>query len=597
MILENGVIRTLDPSLPSVSSLWIAGERIAGGVGVHETSLPTTDSVNLGGRCVLPGFTDSHVHFPTWALSRHDVRLHGCASVAEALDRVREAPRTGSWVRGQGWRDADWPDGPPTRQALDEVVSDRPAMLISKDYHALWLNSAALSLAGGDLEVDGGVVVRDERGEPTGVLDEEAAWQFKGRFVQVPAEEYVDAMRAGVKVAASRGVTALHDKDGWLGAIGLWQQLEQQGSLPLRVWQSTPAERLPELRDIGLRSGVGSPLLRLGYLKTFMDGTLGSQTAWMTGRQRRRDHVERGARADRARRRGGGLAGRRPCDRRRGEPRGARRLRALARRVAAARPAPADRTCAVPRPRGRRRASPSSGSPSRCSSHTPPPTRSSRSASGPTASTARTRSARSSTRERCSRTDPTRPWRSSSRGPVSIAAVLDHWREDQRLTLDAGAPRGLRRPHVAVARRARSRDARPRPLRRPRRTRPRPVRVRAGRAPRRAGRRDDARRPLDTQPTALGLMTQHRISRDQVIWSFGPDLEPVLEVEPGDVVTFETNDCFTGQIRSEDDLVTEIDFRGSTARPALSRSRARSRATRSWPRSSTSGRSSGASRR
>jgi predicted amidohydrolase YtcJ len=282
MILRNGTIRTLDPSLPTVSALWIAGERIAGGVGVHETSLPTTDSVDLGGRCVLPGFTDSHVHFPTWALSRDDVGLHGCASMAEALDRVRAAPPTGSWVRGQGWRDADWSDGPPTRQALDEVVSDRPAMLISKDYHALWLNSVALALAGGDLEVDGGVVVRDEQGEPTGVLYEEAAWRFKGRFVQVPDEEYVEAMRDGVKVAAARGVTALHDKDGWLGAIGLWQQLEQQGALPLRVWQSTPAERLPELREIGLRSGVGSPLLRLGYLKTFMDGTLGSQTAWMS---------------------------------------------------------------------------------------------------------------------------------------------------------------------------------------------------------------------------------------------------------------------------------------------------------------------------
>ena len=75
-------------------------------------------------------------------------------------------------------------------------------MLISKDYHALWLNSAALGLAGGDLEVDGGVVVRDESGEPTGVLYEEAAWRFKARFVQVPAEEYVEAMREGVKVAA-----------------------------------------------------------------------------------------------------------------------------------------------------------------------------------------------------------------------------------------------------------------------------------------------------------------------------------------------------------------------------------------------------------
>ena len=282
MILRNGTIRTLDPSLPSVSSLWIAGDRIAGGVGVHETALPSPETVDLGGRCVLPGFTDSHVHFPTWALARNDVRLHGCASLAEALDAVRAAPRNGSWLRGQGWRDADWPDGRPTRQALDEIEAERPAMLISKDYHALWLNSAALVLAGGDLEVEGGVVVRDEAGEPTGVLYERAAWQFKERYARAPDDEYVDAMREGVRLAAVRGVTAVHDKDGWLGAIGLWQRLEEQGGLQLRVWQSTPADTLGALRAAGIRSGAGSPLLRLGYLKAFMDGTLGSQTAWLT---------------------------------------------------------------------------------------------------------------------------------------------------------------------------------------------------------------------------------------------------------------------------------------------------------------------------
>jgi predicted amidohydrolase YtcJ len=282
MILRNGTIHTLDPSLPTVSSLWIAGERIAGGVGVHEEALPSPETVDLRGRCVLPGFTDSHVHFPTWALAQREVPLHGCSSMAEALKRLR-ADRPGtSWLRAQGWRDADWPDGPPTRQALDEVEPNRPAMLISKDYHALWLNSAALALAGGDLEVEGGVVVRDDKGEPTGVLYEEAAWQFKARYARVPEAEYLEAMRMGVGVAARRGVTALHDKDGWLGAIGLWQRLERQRNLLVRVWQSTPAEGLSELRASGLRGGLGSPLLRLGYLKTFMDGTLGSQTAWMS---------------------------------------------------------------------------------------------------------------------------------------------------------------------------------------------------------------------------------------------------------------------------------------------------------------------------
>jgi len=272
VILENGTIRTLDPSLPLARSLAIAGDRIAGGVGTHETALASPEVVDLGGRCVLPGFTDSHVHFPTWALAQRQAKLDGCASLAEALDRIRAS----GWKRGYGWRDAEWPDGPPTRRALD-AISDEPVAMWSKDYHSLWLNSAALALAGGDLEVDGGVVERDADGEPTGVLREESAWRFKDKHLAVPADEYLDAMRAGVRLAHARGVTCVHDKDGWLGAAGLWQQLEPQ----LRVWQSIPADRLPELRALSLRSGVGSPLLRLGYLKVFMDGTLGSQTAWM----------------------------------------------------------------------------------------------------------------------------------------------------------------------------------------------------------------------------------------------------------------------------------------------------------------------------
>jgi predicted amidohydrolase YtcJ len=282
MILRNGTIRTLDPQLPTTAALAIAGELVAGGVGVHEAALPSPEVVDLGGRCVLPGFTDAHVHFPTWAVARQQVRLDGAGSLDEALDRIRGAPRTGSWLRGHGWRDADWPGGrPPTRHDLDAIEPDRPAMLISKDFHALWLNSAALALAGGDLEVEGGVVVRDEAGEPTGLLYEEAAWRFKERHAEIPGDEYVEAMRLGVTVASARGVTCVHDKDGWLGAAGLWQRLEERRQLGLRVWQSLPHDRLPELEALSLRSGIGSPLLRLGYLKAFMDGTLGSQTAWM----------------------------------------------------------------------------------------------------------------------------------------------------------------------------------------------------------------------------------------------------------------------------------------------------------------------------
>ena len=280
MILENGIVRTMDPSLPQAAALAIAGPLIAGGVGVHETALPTPDRVDLSGYCVLPAFTDSHVHFPTWSLSQRDVRLEGAASRAEALDRVRRHDRRGTWIRGTGWRDADWADRP-TRESLDEPTGDTPAALWAKDYHSLWLNSAALSLAGGDLEVEGGVVERDASGEPTGVLREEAAWQFRERFVLVAEDEWVEATRLGIRLANSRGVAAVHDKDGWLGAAAIFGRIHEREGLTLRVWQSLPADKVDQLAHLHLRSRVGDDFLRLGYLKCFMDGTLGSQTALM----------------------------------------------------------------------------------------------------------------------------------------------------------------------------------------------------------------------------------------------------------------------------------------------------------------------------
>ena len=309
MILEQGVIRTLDPTLPIVRALAIAGDEIAGGIGTHERALASPEHLDLGGRCVIPGLADAHVHFPTWALARGEVRLEDTRSLDEAVARVRDAlgsVRPGGWLRGRGWRSGDWsPAVEPTRAILDAVSGEVPVALLARDSHSLWLNSVALARANGDLDVAGGVVERDRAGEPTGILREEAAWRFRDLHVQVAEEEYVDAMRAGLRVAASRGVTAVHDKDGWLGAQRFFQRLHAEGSLTLRVWQSLPADRLGELEALGLRSAIGDDWFRLGYLKLFMDGTLGSQTARMldgsgveiTSRDALAETVRRAARA------------------------------------------------------------------------------------------------------------------------------------------------------------------------------------------------------------------------------------------------------------------------------------------------------------
>jgi hypothetical protein len=306
VILENGVIRTLDPRLPLARSLAIAGDRIVGGVGTHETALAPPDVVDLGGRCVLPGFTDSHVHFATWAVAQHELRLEDTRSLEEAVARVQDAlgsVRHGGWLRGRGWRSGDWsPPVEPTKFALDEIAPDVPVALMARDSHSVWLNSAALAHANGDLQVPGGVVEVDEYGEPTGVLREESCWHFRDRYVEVSDDEYVNAMRTGMRVANARGVVAVHDKDGWLGALRFWQKLAEHG-LTLRVWQSLPHEKVLELESVDVRSGFGDPLLRLGYLKAFMDGTLGSQTARLmngsgvqiTSREELEEIIRRGA--------------------------------------------------------------------------------------------------------------------------------------------------------------------------------------------------------------------------------------------------------------------------------------------------------------
>jgi predicted amidohydrolase YtcJ len=283
VILENGTVRTLDPALPRAAALAIAGERVAGGVGTHETALASPERVDLGGRCLVPGFSDAHVHFPTWSLAQHQVRLEGAEGLDEALARVAsavdEVPE-GRWLRGLGWRSGDWaPPVEPTKEALDAVTGEVPVALMSKDYHSLWVNSAALARVEGDLQVPGGVVERDEQGEPTGVLREECAWHFRDTYARPTEDDMVEACREGIRIANARGVTAIHDKDGWLGALRVFERLRAEEALTLRVWQSLPYEHIDRLAETGVTSGLGDDLLRVGYIKAFLDGTLGSRTA------------------------------------------------------------------------------------------------------------------------------------------------------------------------------------------------------------------------------------------------------------------------------------------------------------------------------
>ncbi len=282
LLLSNAVVHTLDPRRPAAGAVLVEGEQIAAVLQAGET-VAGADRVDLGGRCVVPGFTDAHAHFPTWALTRSELRLEDTGSLAEVLARAGDAAAaapTGRWVRGFGWTQETWQGGgEPTREALDAVTGDVPVALLAHDWHSLWLNSAALARAGGDLEAPGGVVERDAAGMPTGVLREAAAWRFRDEHAGASHAELLEATRAALPAAAAQGVTAIHDKDGVVGALEVFRALRGEGALSLRVWQSLPLARLAELVADGVTPGTGDAWLRLGYLKAFLDGTLGSRTA------------------------------------------------------------------------------------------------------------------------------------------------------------------------------------------------------------------------------------------------------------------------------------------------------------------------------
>src|SRR3954454_18805163 len=179
-VLVGGSIRTLDSERPLAAALVLDGERIAAVLDDPADAPAAPTRVDLAGACVVPGLVDAHVHFPSWALARRELRLFDCRSLDEAVARVREAaasvPR-GGWLRGRGRRDELWSEKP-TRQALDAVAPGVRLALRAHHGDSPWGSSAGLAAAGGALAVRGGVVETDDRGEPTGILREESAWRF-----------------------------------------------------------------------------------------------------------------------------------------------------------------------------------------------------------------------------------------------------------------------------------------------------------------------------------------------------------------------------------------------------------------------------------
>jgi predicted amidohydrolase YtcJ len=252
---------------------WPSGDRVAVTGSLIGPEDAEGERIDVGGARVVPGLVDAHVHFPSWALGRRELRLFGTRSRTEALERIEAAGKPGcGWLRGRGWREEAWPEGGrPTLAALDEVTGDVPTALRAHDGHTLWVNSAALDAARASTARDDVAAAAWAAGGPSGdepgILREHAAWDFFDAFAAASPRETLEAVRDAIPAAHAAGVTGVHDKDGGRGAPEAFAALRGEGALTLRVWQSVP----------------DAEPTRGSYVKAFMDGTLGSRTALMLG--------------------------------------------------------------------------------------------------------------------------------------------------------------------------------------------------------------------------------------------------------------------------------------------------------------------------
>lgn len=291
-ILYNGTIYTLDPALPKVQAIAVRDGRVlaVGSEGkVAAAGGGRAEGINLRGRAVVPALTDAHVHLVAHALRRREVNLDGVNDFDAALRQIAHAADalpSGAWLRGGGWDHVRWGGHWPAAAALDAITPDRPALLLRKDGHCGWANSRALALAGIDATTPdpaGGSIRRDGEA-PTGLLFENAIDMVR-RLIPAPTHaDRLDAVRDAIAEAHSYGMVGMHippnldPGDGAL-ALRIVQQLREQGQLGLRCLVHLDSATLDQAIGLGLRSGLGDHWIRLGAVKLFADGTLGSETA------------------------------------------------------------------------------------------------------------------------------------------------------------------------------------------------------------------------------------------------------------------------------------------------------------------------------
>jgi len=287
-LFYNARIYTMAGDKQVADSMVIRGKFIeAVGVGLqNDEEYHKMARVNLKGKTVVPGLTDSHTHFIFMAISLDNVKLDGLDSLEKVLDKIKKHAgqlKKNEWVVGEGFQPARWKNPVmPDRFILDKVTGGRPAAIFSKDQHMMWANSRALEMAGLNRkspDPEGGRVLRFENNEPIGIMMEIPGYFPVVRVIAPPTKAKTNRLyKKALALAYSRGVTGVHTMDG-PEALDFYTSSKNGRSLGLRVTYYPPPSLLSELGRRNLKFNSGNDYIRIGGIKIFSDGSLGSQTA------------------------------------------------------------------------------------------------------------------------------------------------------------------------------------------------------------------------------------------------------------------------------------------------------------------------------
>jgi predicted amidohydrolase YtcJ len=287
-ILYNARIFTMDSRRPTASAIVIDHGYIQA-IGDQQTFLSeygeSIQRSDLGGRTVIPGLTDAHIHLQHYALSlqRVDCETKTKEKCLKNVAANVEATSHGEWILGHGWNQNEWVDGFGSLEQLDKIAPMNPVYLTAKSLHAAWVNSSALEQAGITAQTPdppGGRIDRRQDGSPTGILFETAMSLVSATIPPSSTEKVAEAINNAQARFWGMGLTAVHDFDQRTCFLAL-QQLHKSERLRLRVTKSLPIESLSLATDLGLQTGFGDDMLQIGSIKAFADGALGPRTAAM----------------------------------------------------------------------------------------------------------------------------------------------------------------------------------------------------------------------------------------------------------------------------------------------------------------------------